>query len=185
MSKIIFDCLIFFSLKNISLEGFLLLLFFENFNIWTTLFSKMLSNFGRSLWTSVEVKSKNYFHFTDFCAKIYSLLTHVRKFFHHWGHTKVHLQKWFQKHGKGVSVLEMWMDYYFALEKVWFFPPICLMYSAAYRFGIVKFWILNVCCCFLQAGAVEKIKTNIQNSVCPNQWPTKDISQLTYCWEKI
>ena len=25
-------------------------------------------------------------------------------------------------------------------------------------------WILNICCCFLQAGAVEKIKTNIQNS---------------------
>ena len=89
------------------------------------------------------------------------------------------MQKWFQKHGKGVSVLEMWMDYYFALEKVWFFPPICLMYSAAYRFGIVKFWILNVCCCFLQAGAMEKIKTNIQNSARTNQWAAKDINWHT------
>ena len=71
---------IFFSLKNISLEeGFLLLSFFENFNFWTTLFSKMVPNFWRSVWTSVKVKSKNYFHFTDFFAKIYSLLTHVRK----------------------------------------------------------------------------------------------------------
>ena len=71
---------IFFSLKNISLkEGFLLLSFFENFNFWTTLFSKMVPNFWRSVWTSVKVKSKNYFYFTDFFAKIYSLLTHVRK----------------------------------------------------------------------------------------------------------
>ena len=67
----------FFSLKNISLEeGFLLLPFFENFNFCTTLFSKMVPNFWRSVWTSVKVKSKNYFHFTDFFAKIYSLLTH-------------------------------------------------------------------------------------------------------------
>jgi len=70
----------FFSLKNISLEeGFLLLSFFENFNFWTTLFSKMVPNFWRSVWTSVKVKSKNHFHFTDFFAKIYSLLTHIRK----------------------------------------------------------------------------------------------------------
>ena len=79
MSKIIQIFLIFFSLKNISLEeGFLLLSFFENFNFWTTLFSKMVPNFWRSVWTSVKVKSKNYFYFTDFFAKIYSLLTHVR-----------------------------------------------------------------------------------------------------------
>ena len=31
------------------------------------------------MWTSVKVKSKKYFYFTDFFAKIYSLLTHVRK----------------------------------------------------------------------------------------------------------
>jgi len=74
------SCWFFFLLKNISLEeGFLLLSFFENFNFWTTLFSKMVPNFWRSVWTSVKVKSKNHFHFTDFFAKIYSLLTHIRK----------------------------------------------------------------------------------------------------------
>ena len=41
---------------------------------------------------------------------------------------KLHLQKWFQKHGKGVSVLEMWMDYYFTLKEVWIFPHIYLRY---------------------------------------------------------
>ena len=35
--------------------------------------------FWQPMWTSVKVKSKNYFHFTDFFANIYSLLTHVRK----------------------------------------------------------------------------------------------------------
>ena len=38
-----------------------------------------MPNFWWSVWTSVKVKSKNYFYFTDFFAKIYSLLTHVRK----------------------------------------------------------------------------------------------------------
>ena len=67
-----FKCFwIFFSLKNISFEeGFLLMSFFENFNFWTTLFSKMVSNFWQSVWTSVKVKSKNYFSFTDFLAKM-------------------------------------------------------------------------------------------------------------------
>ena len=56
---------------NISLEEvFLLLSFFENLNFWTTLFSKMVPNFWRSVWTSGKVKSKKYFHFTDFFAKI-------------------------------------------------------------------------------------------------------------------
>ena len=55
----------FFLLKNIRFEeGFLLSSFFENFNFWTTLFSKMEPNFWRSVWTFVKVKSKNYFYFT-------------------------------------------------------------------------------------------------------------------------
>ena len=37
----------------------------------------MTSNFWQSVWTSVKIKSKNHFYFTDFFAKIYSLLTHV------------------------------------------------------------------------------------------------------------
>jgi len=79
-SKIIRIVQIFFSLKNISLEeGFLLLSFFENFNFWTTLFSKMVPNFWRSVWASVKVKWKDHFHFADFFARIYSLLTHIRK----------------------------------------------------------------------------------------------------------
>ena len=61
---------IFFSLKNISLEeGFLLLKFFENFNFWTTLFSKMVPNFWRSVWTSVRGKSKNYLFLSIFLLK--------------------------------------------------------------------------------------------------------------------
>ena len=42
--------------------------------------------------------------------------------------------------------------------------------SSAAQFERVKFWILNICCCFLQAGAVEKIKTNIQYLTRPNWW---------------
>ena len=62
-----FESFWFFLLKNINLEeDFLLLLFFEKFNFWTTLFSKLVPNFWLSIWTSVKVKSKNYFHFTDF-----------------------------------------------------------------------------------------------------------------------
>ena len=38
-----------------------------------------MSNFWRSMWTSVKIKSKILFYFTDFFAKIYSLLTHVHK----------------------------------------------------------------------------------------------------------
>ena len=53
---------------------------------WTTLYSKMVPNFWRYLWTSVKVKSKNKFHFTDFFDKNYSLLTPK---LHHWGHTNV------------------------------------------------------------------------------------------------
>ena len=67
-------------MKKISLEeGFLLSSFFENFNFWTTLFSKMVPDFWLSVWTSVKVKPKNYFYFTDLFAKIYCLLTHVHK----------------------------------------------------------------------------------------------------------
>ena len=39
----------------------------------------MTSNFWRSVWTFVKVKSKKYFYFTDFFAKIYFLLTQLRK----------------------------------------------------------------------------------------------------------
>ena len=38
------------------------------------------------------------------------------------------------------------------------------MSSTAHQFGQVEFWTSNICCCFLQAGTVEIIKTNIQNS---------------------
>ena len=80
MSKIIRIFLIIFSLKNISLEeGFVLLSYIKNFNFWTTLFFKMVPNFWRSVWTSVKVKSKDYFYSTDFFTKIYSLLTDVCK----------------------------------------------------------------------------------------------------------
>ena len=80
----------FFSLKNISLEeGFLLWSFFENFNFWTTLFSKMMPNFWRSVWTPVKVKSKNYFYFTIFLLKSTRCWLTFAKL-HHWGHTNLH-----------------------------------------------------------------------------------------------
>jgi len=80
MSKIIRIFLIFFFHWRISIykQVILLLSFFENFNFWTTLFSKMVPNFWRSMWASVKFKSKN-ISFYWFLAKIYSLLTHVRK----------------------------------------------------------------------------------------------------------
>jgi hypothetical protein len=47
--------------------------FLNHFVFWK------MPNFWRSVWTSVKVKSYNYFHFTCFFAKIYSQLTRVRK----------------------------------------------------------------------------------------------------------
>ena len=49
------------------------------FDIENWLWKSDLGTFWRPLWTSVKVKSKNYFHFTDFFAKIKPLLTHVWK----------------------------------------------------------------------------------------------------------
>ena len=45
----------------------------------------------------------------------------------------------------------------------------------ALQFGHVEIWISIICCCLLQTGTVEKIKTNIQNWTCPNWWAGKDI----------
>ena len=44
---------------------------------WNTLFSKMISNFWRFIWKSLNVKSKKYFSRTDFQVKIYYQLTLV------------------------------------------------------------------------------------------------------------
>ena len=55
---------------------------------------------------------------------------------------------------------------------------------AAHRFGLVEFWILNVCCWYLQASAVEKIKTDIQNLTRSNRWAAKDIT-IKLCYFKI
>ena len=49
------------------------------FDIENCLWKSDLGTFWWPLWTSVKVKSKNYFSFTDFFAKIEPLLTHVRK----------------------------------------------------------------------------------------------------------
>ena len=78
--------------KNVFIEEYqcrrrdfflLLLSFFENFNFCTTLFSKMVPNIWWSRWTSVKVKSKNYFHCTD--------LKNVLKNppLRHWEHTNI------------------------------------------------------------------------------------------------
>ena len=49
------------------------------FDIENWLWKSDLGTFWRPLWTSVKVKSKNYFSSTDFFAKIKPLLIHVRK----------------------------------------------------------------------------------------------------------
>ena len=49
------------------------------FDIENWLWKSDLGTFWRPLWTSVKLKSKNYFYFTDFFAKIKPLLTHVHK----------------------------------------------------------------------------------------------------------
>ena len=49
------------------------------FDIENWLWKSDLGTFWRPMWTSVKVKSKNYFSFTDFFAKIKPLLTHVCK----------------------------------------------------------------------------------------------------------
>ena len=52
------------------------------------------------------------------------------------------------------------------------------MSLAAHRFRPVKFWISNICCCFYQAGAEEKIKREIQNS---KDWKAaKDICAVNH-----
>ena len=75
-SKIIWIFLIFFFIEGYQFRRrFFVIVIFWKLQFLTTLFS----NFWKSVWTSVNVKSKNYSYFTDFFAKIYSLLTHVRK----------------------------------------------------------------------------------------------------------
>ena len=49
------------------------------FGIENWLWKSYLGPFWWPMWTSVKVKSKKYFSITDVFAKIYSLLTHVRK----------------------------------------------------------------------------------------------------------
>ena len=57
---------------------------------------------------------------------------------------------------------------------------VSLMISGDPWFGLVEFWISNVCCCFPQAGALEKIKSKqilkIQNSTYPNQWAADKVN---------
>ena len=50
-------------------KKFFVIVVFENFDFWTTLFSKMVPNSRQTMWTSVKVKSKNYFYLTDFLPK--------------------------------------------------------------------------------------------------------------------
>ena len=49
------------------------------FDIGKWLWKSDLGTFWRPVWTSVKVKSKKYFHFTDFFTKMKPLLTHVNK----------------------------------------------------------------------------------------------------------
>ena len=49
------------------------------FDIEKWLWKSDLGTFRRPVWTSVKVKSKKYFYFTDFFTKTKPLLTHVRK----------------------------------------------------------------------------------------------------------
>ena len=53
------------------------------FTLYNWLWKSDLGPFWRPMWTSVKVKSKKYFSFTDFFAKITSTKLH------HWGHTNL------------------------------------------------------------------------------------------------
>ena len=58
------------------------------FDLENWLWNSDLGTLLRPMWTSVKVKSKNYFSITVFFAKIKPLLTRVRKTPPlHWGHT--------------------------------------------------------------------------------------------------
>ena len=60
-----------------------------------------------------------------------------------------------------------------------------LMSSSAHQFVCVKYFIPNICYYFLQAGLVEKIKTNFQNSTCPNGEAAEDIREcIDFCEPK-
>ena len=54
------------------------------------------------------------------------------------------------------------------------------MTSSSHRFGHVQCWKSNICCCFLQAGPVKKMKTNIQNLIWTNWWHAKIKSQWIF-----
>ena len=49
------------------------------FEVENWLWKSDLGSFWRPVWTSVKVKSKKYFYFTDFFTKMKPLLTHVGK----------------------------------------------------------------------------------------------------------
>ena len=54
------------------------------------------------------------------------------------------------------------------------------MTSSPHRFGHVQCWISNICCCFLQAGPVKKIKTNIQNLIWTNLMTCQDQKSVNF-----
>ena len=50
-----------------------------------------MPNFWRSVWTSVKVKSQNYFYFTIFLLKSTPCWLTFAKQLHHWGQTTIHI----------------------------------------------------------------------------------------------
>ena len=50
--------------------------------------------------------------------------------------------------------------------------------------SIWKCRMLNICYCFVQKGAVEKVKTNIRNSTSPNRCAIKDKRHKLRIYEK-
>ena len=78
--------------------------------------------------------------------------------------------------------MEIWWNYFsenkkgnfsFKFQEMFLLCPLQLINLDMLSF---EFWISNICCCFLQAIAVEKVKTNIQKSTWPNRCAAKDIS---------
>ena len=55
---------------------------------WNWLWKSDLGSFWQVIWTSVKVKSKNYFAFTDFFLLKSSLSWLTSTKLHHWSHTK-------------------------------------------------------------------------------------------------
>ena len=97
------------------------------FDIENWLWKSNLGTFCQPMWTSVKAKSKKYFSFTDFFAKI-KPLTSAK--LHHWGHTN-HLLDLLDSENR--SSYRLNISFYFNL---WNFPSCFFDISSSSYLGV-------------------------------------------------